>query len=141
MAFTFPTDTNNKAGAVKAFGNDFAVPGVDYASEVTVLASTARTASGESAVIDAGSFKEAVAFLDVTAASGTTPTLTVKFQTQDPVSLKWFDLAGLTFTQATAATTEMKALANLLGSKIKCVYNIGGTTPSFTFSVGLVLKS
>lgn len=111
--------------------------------ELIVLASLARTISGDtdSTPTIVGKYKEAIAFIDVTAASGTSPTLDVKFQTQDPVSLKWFDLTNLTFTQKTTVSTEMKTQSSLLGSKLRCVYTIGGTTPSFTFSIGLILKS
>lgn len=109
--------------------------------ENVVLASATRTVSGNSAEFDCSNYKEAVVFLDVTLASGTTPTLDVKFQTQDPISLKWFDFAELTFTQAITTTTEMKTKANLIGKKLRCVYDITGGTPSFDFSVGLVLKS
>lgn len=111
--------------------------------EATILPSAARTTSGDtnSTPTIVGKYKEAIAFIDVTAVSGTVPTLDVKFQTQDPVSLKWFDLTSLTFTQKTAVATEMKTQSSLLGSKLRCAYIIGGTTPSFTFSVGLILKS
>jgi hypothetical protein len=110
-------------------------------SEVSVLTSASRTASGNTASIDVSKYKEAIVFLDVTAVSGTTPTLDVKFQVQDPVSLKWFDVAELTFTQATVVTSQMKSKANLIGSNLRCVYTIGGAAPSFTFSVGLIVKS
>jgi hypothetical protein len=114
---------------------------VQTAQEVTMLASAARTASGDTSAIpvDVKKFKEAVFFLDVTAASGTTPTLDVKIKTKDPVSGKWFDLAS--FTQATGITSEMKAVSGLLGSQIAAFYTIAGDTPSFTFSLGAVLKS
>lgn len=114
---------------------------VQTAQEVTMLASAARTASGDTSAIpvDVKKFKEAVFFLDVTAASGTTPTLDVKIKTKDPVSGKWFDLAS--FTQATGITSEMKAVSGLIGSQIAAFYTIAGNTPSFTFSLGAVLKS
>ena len=114
---------------------------VQTAQEVTMLASAARTASGDTSAIpvDVKKFKEAVFFLDVTAASGTTPTLYVKIKTKDPVSGKWFDL--VTFTQVTGVTSEMKTVSGLLGSQIAVFYEIAGTTPSFTFSLGAVLKS
>jgi hypothetical protein len=37
MPFEFPTDSNNKAGAIKTFngGNEFAVPSVSYSSKKT----------------------------------------------------------------------------------------------------------
>ncbi|MCM8900625.1 hypothetical protein KVG29_05200 [Caldicoprobacter algeriensis] len=114
---------------------------VQTTQEVTMLASAARTASGDTSAtpVDVKKYKEAVFFLDVTAVSGTAPTLDVKIKTKDPVSGKWFDLVN--FTQVTAVTSEMKAVSGLLGSQIAVFYTIGGTTPSFTFSVGAVLKS
>lgn len=114
---------------------------VQTAQEVTMLASAARTASGDTSAtpIDVKKYKEAVFFLDVTAVSGATSTLDVKIKTKDPVSGKWFDLVA--FTQATAATSEMKAVSGLLGSQIAVFYEIAGDTPSFTFSLGAVLKS
>jgi hypothetical protein len=107
----------------------------------TILSSDARTVSGNSLEFDISKFKEALVFLDITSSSGTTPTLDVKFQTQDPVSLKWFDLTELTFTQKTTLGSEMKKTNGLLGNKVRCSYTIAGTTPIFTFSVGMVLKS
>jgi len=114
---------------------------IQSAQEVTLLASATRTTSGDTSAtpVDVKKYKEAVFFLDVTAVSGTAPTLDVKIKTKDPVSGKWFDLAA--FTQATDVTSEMKAVSGLLGSQIAVFYTIGGTTPSFTFSVGVVLKS
>lgn len=109
--------------------------------EETVLISASRTISGESEVILSGKYKEAVAFIDVTAATGTSPTLDVKFQTKDPVSGKWFNITELEFTQLTIVGNEMKTKSGLLGSSLKCIYTIGGTTPDFTFSIGLILKS
>lgn len=93
-----------------------------------------------SAEFDVSGYSEATAFLDVTAASGTSPTLDVKFQTKDALSGKWFDIAGLVMTQKTAVGTEIKSVASGLGSAIRAVYTIAGTTPSFTFSLGLVVK-
>ncbi|MGF7429579.1 hypothetical protein PQV03_02115 [Thermoanaerobacterium thermosaccharolyticum] len=114
---------------------------VQSAQEVTMLASGAKTSSGDTSAtpVDVKKFKEAVFFLDVTAASGTTPTLDVKIKTKDPVSGKWFDL--VTFTQTTGITSEMKAVSGLIGSQIAVFFTIAGNTPSFTFSLGAVLKS
>jgi hypothetical protein len=109
--------------------------------DIEMLPSGARTSSSQTTATDVGKYKEAIVFIDVTGVSGTSPTLDVKFQTQDPISLKWFDVTDLTFTQKTAISSEMKAKSGLLGSKLRCSYTIGGTTPSFTFSVGLILKS
>ena len=108
---------------------------------VTLLPSAARTSSGDtkSAPKEVAEYREAVFFLKVTSVSGTDPTLDVKIVTYDPASGDWFDLVS--FTQATGTTKEMKAVSSGLGHKIAVEYTIGGTTPSFTFSVGCVLKS
>lgn len=106
---------------------------------LTILASEARTTSGTSSEFTVGNYKEASFFLNVTAASGTTPTLDVTIQTKDPVSSEWFDI--VTFTQATGITKERKADKNTdIGSVIRANYTIGGTTPSITFSLGAVVK-
>jgi hypothetical protein len=111
--------------------------------DIVVLNSAARSASGTTNEIVSGKYKEAVAFVDVTALTSglSATTLDVKFQTQDPASLKWFDIAELTFAQKTGVSNEMKVKSDLLGSKIRCVYTFGGDAPDATFSVGLILKS
>jgi len=44
-------------------------------------------------------------FLNVSAVLGTSPTLDVKLQTQDPVSKAWIDLPGASFAQKTGVST------------------------------------
>jgi len=109
--------------------------------EVIILSSSARTTSGDtsSSPVDTKKYREALFFLDVTAASGTNPTLDVVIKTKDPASGKWFDL--VVFTQATGVTSEKKVVSSALGSQIAAFYTITGSTPSFTFSLGAVLKS
>lgn len=108
-------------------------------TEGTILASAARTASVNSADIINQSGSKLAVYLDVTAASGTTPTLDIAVKAKDPASGKYF-LIG-TFTQKTGIISD----AIFIGSgadvefatktyRVECV--IGGTTPSFTFSVG-----
>jgi hypothetical protein len=89
-----------------------------------------------------------VLVLDVTAASGTSPTLDVKVQVKDTLSGKYVDLAGAAFAQKTAANTSMLTIypgstvaANVsisipLPDTWRVVATIGGTTPSFTFTLG-----
>jgi Tfp pilus assembly major pilin PilA len=112
-----------------------------HTEELTLVSSGNRTASGNSAEFDVSDYSEAIFFLDVTAVPGvyTDETLDVTVKTKDPASGKWFTIA--TFTQVTNSTTsEMKAVANNLGRKIRVEWAIGGTAPSYTFSVGAVLK-
>lgn len=110
------------------------------ALEQTLLASAARTASGDTSAspVDVKRFKEANFFLDVTAVTGNNPTLDIDIKSKDPASGKWYDLVK--FTQATAETSEMKSVSGNLGSLIAVFYTIDGASPSFTFSVGAVLK-
>lgn len=119
------------------------------AEQKELLASGARTISGEgSAAIDLGKFREGYVILNVTAASGTTPTLDVKIQISPDGGTTWEDF--ITFAQKTATGAESKrfssyqaiaAGAGPFGDRMKVIYSIGGTTPSFTFSVKGILKS
>lgn len=108
-----------------------------YTSKVTFLSSAARTTSGESGELNLSYGDEILVFLDVTAVSGTSPTLDVKVQTKGPDG-KWYDIAS--FAQKTGTGNEAKAITNY-GEILKVVYTIGGTTPSFTFSVTGVVKT
>src|SRR6266508_1562208 len=100
--------------------------------DVLILHSnSAETATGQSADFgEFGSFMRAVFFLNVTAASGTTPTLTVKLQERSPAVTggQYFDV--LTFTTATGITSERKVIDPLYVIRYRAVWTISGTTPS-----------
>jgi len=110
------------------------------AQQATLHTSAAETATVTGADVDTEQLGSANFYLDVTAATGTTPTLDVKIQEKDPVSGKYFDL--FSFTQKTAISSERKSYGSgageLLGKVIRYVATIGGTTPSFTFSLSMV---
>lgn len=75
--------------------------------------------------------------LVVTAASGTTPTLDVVIEdTIDGVN--WFNIA--TFAQVTGAATQVQRYSGVKGPQVRARATIGGTTPSFTFSVTAFLQ-
>ena len=104
--------------------------------ELELVASAARTSSGESALLTLlegtriesdGSIR---IYLDVTAASGTTPTLDV-----DVVAvIGGVEMVLQSFAQKTAAGQETIVVPQCpRAAKVK--WTIGGTTPSFTFSV------
>lgn len=99
-----------------------------------------KTATGntEATPLDVMHFKEGTFFIDCSAKSGTSPTLDVTVVTYDESGDDWHVIA--TFTQLTDVGKEMKAVAANLGAKIAIVYTIGGTDPSFTFTVSAVLK-
>jgi hypothetical protein len=87
-------------------------------------------------------------YLDITAVTGTNPTLDVKLQSFDKLSEKWFDIPGAAFAQKTTTgqstltlypgspETANESLSDVLPDTWRTVVTIGGTTPSFTFSLG-----
>ena len=103
------------------------------ASTVTLLASAARTETVTgTAVKGLSAARLLVMQLDVTAASGTLPTLDVVVQ--DTVDgTNWNTIA--TFTQKTGDTREVIRLTTAFTGQLRGDGTIGGTTPSFTFAV------
>jgi hypothetical protein len=86
----------------------------------------------------------AIFFLDVSAISGTSPSLTVAIQGQDPGSLKWQTIATFPAqTAVTGATTPLAPLTvnPLFYTKVRAQAVVSGTTPSVTFSCGAIFMS
>ena len=95
-----------------------------------LVPSAARTASGDAPAQVADS--EMRVQLNVTAVSGTTPTLNVVIEdTLDGVN---WNTVG-TFAQRTAAGREVINLTAPSAAQKRVRWTIGGTTPSFTFDV------
>jgi len=103
------------------------------ASTVTLLASAARTETVTgTAVKGLSAARLLVMQLDVTAASGTLPTLDVVVQ--DTVDgTNWNTIT--TFTTATGVTREVVRLTTAFTDRLRAVWVVEGTTPSFTFDV------
>lgn len=96
------------------------------------VVSAARTATGSSAAVETGQWDVLRGLLlDVTAVSGTTPTLTVTVETSADSST-WYTVAS--FVQRTAAGTERKSFPGL-DRWARLTWTVGGTTPSFTFAI------
>jgi hypothetical protein len=104
----------------------------------TVLASAARTANGDTGStplsVDYGNV--ITFFLNVTNVSGTSPTLDLYIDIQDPVSGNWVNQDK--FAQVTSTGTWALAL-DVRSNKYRVRWVLGGTSPSFTFSVGAVV--
>lgn len=125
----------------------------------TLLASTTAAATATSSAISMGLADTYTLFLNVTAATGTSPTLDVVLQTSYDGGTTYIDLP-LRYAQKTTATSNVlvfkcglgnnevaleNAVADTGGTLAKnCVfdwrymkikYTIGGTNPSFTFAV------
>lgn len=101
---------------------------------VTLLAASSRIASEDSAWIDVGDAHTLRLDLDITAASGTSPTLDVTIQTRRDAN-DTARTAG-TFTQAVNASGDQRKCFSALDRQIRAVTTIGGTsTPTFAFSL------
>lgn len=109
------------------------MPNMNDGYAVDTLVSTTATASASGSTL--GGFDRAsslVAQLEVTAASGTTPTLDVVLE--DTVDGTTFNTVA-TFTQATGVTRSVQRVTAPFTNRLRARYTIAGTTPSFTFNV------
>lgn len=105
----------------------------DATPSQVIVASAARTTSGTSAVQEGyGTADEIRCQLHVTAASGVAPTLDVVIE--DTLDGTNWNVVG-TFSQKTIATREVINITGLFTDRLRVRWTIGGTSPSFTFSV------
>ena len=103
-----------------------------------IKASGAVTASANSNLFDEGTGDEVAVMLDVTAVSGTTPSMTVSVQWSNDGST-WFSADPAdSFTAITAATKVTKSFV-IKGLYARLSYAITGTTPSFTFAAHSII--
>jgi hypothetical protein len=97
-----------------------------------IIESLARTTTGNSGNIQAYGGELIRAQLNVTAASGTAPTLNVLVE--DTIDGVNYNTIG-TFAQKTAAGREVINITTPFSETLRVSWTIAGTTPSFTFSV------
>ena len=101
---------------------------------ITLAGSAARTATGTGDVLELEDAEALVATLEVTAASGTSPSLTAKVQDAPTPNGPWTDL--LTFGAKTGVATEGQRHGTpAIHRYIRPSWTITGTSPSFTFSI------
>ncbi len=107
--------------------------GRDPKPAATFAASAARTASGSSAAFTGyGAADLLRCQLDVTAASGTAPTLDVVIE--DSLDGVTWNVIG-TFAQKLAAGREVINITTPFANMLRTRWTIAGTAPSFMFSV------
>lgn len=121
--------------------------------EIIILPAAARTATITTEPLTNFQYKGIRLFLNITAASGTNPTLDVKLQellfTNDTSSTVWIDITGAAFAQQTSTatldlaiypgitSTANRRVSDVLPKTWRVVATIGGTsTPTFTYSLG-----
>lgn len=103
------------------------------ASTVELAGSLARTASGSSAAAGGMTSRSTLRVqLDVTAASGTSPSLTVVLE--DTLDGTNWNTIG-TFAAKTAAGREVINITTPFAETVRATWTVTGTTPSFTFSI------
>ncbi len=80
--------------------------------------------------------KEAIIFLDITAVSGTNPTLDLTLKVYNSGAEKWHTLA--TFDQKTSTGTDVGYIEYAIGEEMAIFYTLGGTdTPKFTITINV----
>ena len=72
-------------------------------------------------------------FLNITAVSGTSPTLDIKFQDSYD-GTNWVDVASGAFAQKNATGVSSLVLSTV-GPYLRAVQDVGGTSPSFTYDL------
>lgn len=112
----------------------------DTAVALALAATAARTTTGSGTAIDLQQYDgEAALVLDSAAGSGTSPTLDVTLEHSDDNS-SFSAVSGVAFTQVTGAASMQKISINRneLKRYVREKHTIGGTTPSFTFSLNVL---
>lgn len=107
----------------------------------TLVASAAKTASFDTkgSPFNVSSYHELDVTLDITAASGTSPTCDVSIVKRNTIDGKWVPL--IVFAQQNSTYTACFEASSNIGWEIAVDVVIGGTTPSFTMSIIAVLKT
>lgn len=101
----------------------------------TIVASAARTATGNSGPLVMGYAPNINLEVNVSAVSGTTPSMTLSLQwSNDGVNFGSVDGTPDTFQPITTATTVEKQVT-AKGLYMQVVWTITGTSPSFTFLI------
>jgi len=121
-----------------------AVPTQVAATTVLTQASAAQTTSGASANLPVAGFRELLVAVNVTAVAGTTPTLMLAIDSLGADGVWYTGLwtsVSITAAGQTIASLGVSATTNVaFGATVRLRWTIGGTTPSFTFSVSIIGK-
>jgi len=116
-----------------------------FENNLLIQASAAHTTSGNSGNLDVGGFNEFLILINVSAASGTTPTLNFFVDSSPDQGTSWVQIAS--GAQLTGVSTQniplgagSSATPALFGEMIRLRWTIAGTTPSFTFNASGIGK-
>lgn len=107
--------------------------------QVAILESATRTADSNSSPVDVQYVNDLVLYLDVTDGNADgDETLDITIQ-DSPDQGTWHDVAS--FTQVNASTATERLVLGEVGSYIRAVVTLAGTTPSYTFELQAVGKN
>lgn len=107
-------------------------------AHTNLVSSGAATTASVNVPFKRGNYTSFVAFLNVSANSGTTPTLNVKFQ-DSPDGVNFQDIPSAAFTQVTTSNGSQRlAVSAPFGHYVQAVVTLGGTTPSYTMALDVV---
>lgn len=104
--------------------------GISIPSLVNDVTSAAITTTTTSSTITPTSGHSYSVFLNISAVSGTNPTLDVDIQESDDSGTNWFTVYS--FPRITATGQYRSPKLALSGNRIRYVQTLGGTSPSFT---------
>jgi hypothetical protein len=126
---------SSPVGDIVAFSADFQSDEGIFNGTVLENATVTATGSGTARDNASSTGNGGGAFIIVTSASGTSPTLDAKI-THSADNSTYADL--VTFTQATTATSEVKTVAKgtTVNRYLKVEYTVSGSTPSFAVIIG-----
>lgn len=118
-------------------------------ASIAALTLAAAAASGQSSNFSSNAGQGASVVIDITAITGTSPTLTVIVEGCDPHSGKYYTILQSAALAAVGTTVlrigrGLTAAANLVANdqmpqQWRVSYTIGGTTPAVTAKVGVLL--
>lgn len=112
-----------------------------FGDPVAFVASAARTTTGNSPAIACEKGLQLNVLVEVTASSGTTPTLDFTVEWSMDGTNFASGQAADSFTQITAATVRAVKQFAVKAPFFRLVWTVGGTTPSFTFAASRYVTS
>lgn len=143
---TLATDTNSDA---YDNADKLTIEYIASYSRRTIISSVTDTVSGNSSdILNIEEAAGGIFYFAVSAVSGTTPEITFKLQAKDHAG-NYIDVPSMTTTAIDAIGQRVITLhpaitasansrvTDALPQKYRIAWTIAGTTPSFTFSVGL----
>jgi len=111
-----------------------------YCASITLASSSARTGSGSGSDVDLSMYYEGNIFIDVTAVSGTNPILNIYLEEKNQGTNKYRTLWSKLNINAVGIYFN-DAPIKLLSKNYRVRWEISGTSPSFTFSVYMDVKT